>query len=541
MKKLINWKVVTLLSVTVTILLLFSVLRNDFLALPDSGMSRGMVLEQLDVPAGYEEYYAQHYVSLEKDNLLYLITTSELGLKVSIYDSLLNLKEEHLFEAFKSFTNMSASFTGETLVLNTYSKASSSIQLFSVDTTKWAITLESEEKLPETRVFVLGPTFQIYEASGALYIKSSGKNQLLDKVSFIETLAYATSANGNLWVGYTDYVDGQYQMNLLELSKDYQVISAKKPYYQFGAGGSNKPHELTMKVVDNRLQSLSVIRDHKAGINTAYWLKSSLSDLSAVDFKLFNAYSYSLFPLIVDKGSNKSELIMSSKTSIGRVEIGSDGNFQNLVILDESLENAKSLTKSTKPSLSPQLLEIDGHRYLTYVQINQGKGRIMVSSDFTPLIELSKKSTLTENLNLLMTTLTTFLPLLYVSMIVEIYVLTPVLVVVILISMFKLTWAERNGRQMLYSALGIHLLTKVYFIWRYIFNGSEVFSNFPGFMDSPLKFLGLAILMTMSSLYALYLYRKEKPTQHYLIYYLVFNLVDILLFTMLYAPYYLLV
>lgn len=541
MKKLLNWKLVTGLSAAITIMLLFFVLRSDFLALPDSGLSRGIVLGEISVPTGYDDYYAQHYTSLTKDQLLYVVIASESGLDLHVYDEQLTIKKKHHFENIKGFNRLQASFSGETLMVTGFNNDSSTLQTVGINLVNDTATVEDQFVMPKTRAFVLGPNFQIYEHQDALYMRTLGQSYPIGSSQYLETLNYTIGKDNSIWVAFTEYVDGQYQLNLIHLSPSFALLETKTPYYQFGAGGSSKPHELDLKIIDDRLHLLSVIKDHKAGVNTAYWLKSPLSNLNAVDFKYFNAYTYSLEPLLTGGDGKAPQLVLSSKTSIGRVEIGSNGTFQNLIGLSEDLSEVKALTKSTRPSLSPEMNYLNGYTYLSYVQINQGNAKIMVSSDQPELVNQSLHSSLTENLNLLMTTLTTFLPLLYVSMIVEIYVLTPVLVVVILISMFKITWAERNAGKLLTAAIGIHLCTKLFFISRYIFNGSEVFSNFPSFMDSPFKFLGWATLMTIASLYAFILYKKEKPSQHYLLHYLVFNLIDILLFTMLYAPYYLLV
>lgn len=541
MKKLINWKVITCISAVTTIMLLFFVLRNDFLALPDSGLSRGIVLSEISVPSGYDDYYAQHYTSVTKDGNLYYIVSSEQGLDVSVYNEQLKQTMTNHYGTIKGFNRLIAGFNGDTLMITGLNNDSGVLQTVGIDLSGGHALVEDQFDLPKSRGIALGPNFQIYENQDGLYFRANGLSHRIGDPQYLETLDYTIGNDKSIWVAYTEYVDGQYQLDLIHLSPEYKVLETIKPYYQFGAGGSSKPHELDLKWMGDQLHILSVIKDHKAGVNTAYWLKSPKDNLSKVDFKYFNAYTYSLQPLLIGGDGRAPELVLSSKTSIGRVEIGSDGTFQNLIRLNEDLSEAKSLTKSTRPSLNPEMNYLGDHSYLSYVQINQGKAKIMVSSDLPTLVEQSLHSTLTENLNLLMTTLTTFLPLLYISMIVEIYVLTPVLVVVILISMFKITWAERNAGKLLRTAIGIHLATKLYFIWRYIFNGSQVFANFPNFLDSPLKFLGWASLMTMASLYAFSLYKKEKPSQHYLFHYLVFNLIDILLFTMLYAPYYLLV
>jgi hypothetical protein len=140
-----------------------------------------------------------------------------------------------------------------------------------------------------------------------------------------------------------------------------------------------------------------------------------------------------------------------------------------------------------------------------------------------------------------MTTLTTFLPLSYIGLIAEAYVLTPVLIVIVMISMFFLTWAERNGNKLLLASILIHMAAKNYFILKHIIQSPEVFNNFPNFLNSPLKLFMWGALMSASALYCVWDYRRKHTHAHYLHLYFVFNLIDIIFFTMLFTPYYLLV
>ena len=256
--------------------------------------------------------------------------------------------------------------------------------------------------------------------------------------------------------------------------------------------------------------------------------------------KVFNAYNYALQPQFFDfpKGT---QLIISSKTNIGKVEIGANGSFENLILLSQDYESAQSLTKNTIPSLQSQMQKIGGYHYLTYIQIKQGSGHILLSSDMPELIDRSTRSSFGENFGLLMTTLTTFLPLSYIGLIAEAYILTPVMGVVVLISMFFLTWAERNSTKLLITAIVIHMAAKNYFIFRHIVQSPEVFNNFPGFLDSPFKLFLWGAAMSCSALFCLWQFRKKHPHTHYFYQYFVFNLIDITYFTMLFTPYYLLI
>ncbi len=541
LKKLISWKSTFTISILFLVYLLFLVLKTDFMALPDSGFSRGINLNQVGVGSNYKDYYADHYFSLTDNNNLYVVSTDEKGLKISTFNTKTELLDEFTLPEFKSFDQIYAYFEGDFLIVNSYTEPNRTWNLIQIDLKLKKAVLEKSEVIEETRSLALNRDFILYATEENLKISNAKKTWVLDKPKYLETLAYEQDPkDGTHWIAYTEYIDGEYYLNLKHLDKQFNTLLDYKPYFIFGAGGSITPHELSLDISDDKIQALSVNTDKKSGVNMCYYISSKLSDPKNVTSQYFSSYTYSLQPTFYEK-DNQTKLIISTKTNIGRVEIGSEGSFQNLVTLDESMDQVLSLTKSTTPTMAPQMHRIGDFYYLTFLQINNGIGKIMLSSNDPYLIEKSQHSSLSENTNLLMTVLTTFLPLSYIGLVVEAYVLTPVLFVVVLISMFWLTWSERNGNKLLALSIAIHVVVKNYFMINHIFKSPEIFNNLPGFLNSPLKLFGWGALFTAVALYCLYDYEKKNPKTHYLMKYLIFNLIDIIFFTMLYTPYYILV
>lgn len=540
-KRIFHWKSVFGLSVAFLIFLLFQVLKADFMALPDSGFSRGILLDKIQIEEGYENYTSEHFTSLVKNNELYLISSDSNGLHIKIFDPNAKLKKSFTLKEYKSFSKINAHFSGNQLVVNTFKKDTRSWLSLNISIKDQSATVEFEKKLPDSRALLLASNLVLVGTDDALTLITPTKEIHLARPQFLETLAYVKdSTDDTLWVAYTEFIDSQYQLNVKHLDKNFNTLSDIKPVYVFGSGGASKPHELSMIAAKGELQIISVITDAKSGVNTAYLLRAPKTDLKQLSVLNFNAYTYALEPHFysTDVGT---QLIIATKTNIGRVELGANGTFQNLITLDLDLKQAKSLTKSTAPALSPQMNQMEPYHYLCYLHINQGVGKIMLSSNNPILVKESLKSSLSENVNLLMTALTTFLPLSYIGLIVQVYVLTPVLVVVVLLSMFYLTWAERNGNKLLIAAILIHLAAKNYFMIHHILKSPDVFSNFPAFLDSPIKLISWGLVMSLSSIYCLINFRRTHPHSHYLFQYFFFNLLDIILFTMLFTPYYLLV
>lgn len=539
-KRLAHWKTVLTLSVLLLVFLLFQVLKSDFMALPDSGFSRGFLLDEIQIEKGYENFYADHFTTLVKDDRIYLISSDVDGLKIKTFDPSIKLLDEFTLSEYMGLSEFDAHFKGNQLVLDAYMGQSGELLSLNINLEQKNATVEYQRKLEPFRALSLAPEFALYGTDDGLKLTTQSNTYVLDHPQYLETLACAVDpADGSTWIAYTEFVDSQYQLNLKHIDKSYQTLSDYKPLFAFGASGAMMPHELSMNVTGDGLQILSVITDKKSGINTAYLIKAPKTDPKDLTSAFFNAYTYSLQPNFYES-ADEVKLIVSAKTNIGRVEIGANGSFQNLVTMDLDLNQALSLTKSTSPALAPKMMKIGNYDYLAFLQINQNEGKIMLSANEPSLIERSLSSSFSENMGLLMTALTTFLPLSYIGLIVEAYILTPVMVVVVLLSMFFLTWSERNGNKLLLGAIAIHMVAKNYFIWQHMIKTPEVFSNFPAFLDSPLKLFGWGLLMSASALYCLWSFKKNHAKAHYLYQYFFFNIIDVILFTMLFTPYYLL-
>ncbi len=132
-KKLINWKSIFTFSVIFLIYLLFLVLRSDFMALPDSGFSRGLNLDQVDVGSDFKDYYDDHYFSISKNDMLYILSTDEKGLKISTYNTKIELVDTFTLSDFKSFDKLIAYFDGEALIVNSYIEPTRTWSLIHVD------------------------------------------------------------------------------------------------------------------------------------------------------------------------------------------------------------------------------------------------------------------------------------------------------------------------------------------------------------------------------------------------------------------------
>lgn len=541
MRWLKKWQTFAVIGMLLSIYLLYAVLKVDYLSLPDSGLSRGIEIKNYPAGTDFSDYYTKTYSITNDSDKIYALSISSEGLNLDILGPSLEVYENYFFESLKGHYEIASKKQGDYLMLSCFDPKTNRLEFYALNLMDHSLKLESNFTLADVRAWTLTPDAFIYTDETHLVRQTQTEKTELAPSKFAESIALVDLEDSETQlIGFTQFIDSQYQLDLVTIDEKGEVLSYRPNYFVFGAGGAVKPSELELGISDNQLHVISVIKDQKSGVNIVYWLKGGLGASKADTFKNFNAYTYSLSPLFYKDVEGHLQLVMTAKTSIGRVELGSEGSFQNLIRTDEALTDAKSMTKSTKPAINPQWLELDGQHYLFYTQTEKGLSHLMVASDKPQLIALSQKVSLGETISLVMTTLTTFLPLMYVSLIIEVYVLTPVLIAVVFISMYKLTWAERHGKEMLMISLGLHLLTKLYFIYKYVIVNQTLMANLPNFLNGPLKFSFWAAIMTLLSLAAFNAFYKASPKRHYLQQYMFFNLIDIILFTMLYAPYYLL-
>ena len=328
------------------------------------------------------------------------------------------------------------------------------------------------------------------------------------------------------------------------------IMSILAPFFikefelqRFSGSNSMLPSEIALFVHQDHIYSTTVFKDQKSGTNYVY-LFDGLMDASK-PFKMtqFTSKNYSLFPTYYLR-DNQVMIALSSDTSIGRVDLQTSGDeFINLVTRKINEMTYTSLTNTIHPSIKPIFFELksestnETYQYFVSTEISKNESKMYLSSNRPELIEKSLKITGNEILDLTMTTLTTFIPLSYVGLILEVYILVPVLIMVLIISMFYINWAERNGNKLLQFSLLLHIISKIIFVNSKIIGQTERLNGFPFFLNSPFKVYLWGTALTVIAIYCFLDFNKRNRGAHYLKSYFFFNVVDLIFFVMMYTPY----
>ena len=196
------------------------------------------------------------------------------GLHIKTFDAQATLVDDFTLTEYKGFTKLKASFSGSNLVLNTFTSSNNECLRLTIHLDTKSATKEMSKIIPDYRALLLTPHYTLYSTNEVLTLMSV--NQMIDiaQPAFLETLSFATDPeDDSLWIAYTEYVDGQYRLNLKHLDKNYHTLGDYRNFYTFNASGSDKPSELALHVGNGQLQLLSVLKNQKMGINTAYLLQ----------------------------------------------------------------------------------------------------------------------------------------------------------------------------------------------------------------------------------------------------------------------------
>jgi hypothetical protein len=542
LKRWIHWKIIF----SVTILLLFSalfiVLYIDMMKLPDTGFSRGIELIRFEITGDYEDYYSKNtFIIPDHDTFLLTYADSSSVTTMKIDGSGVPLNTLKLNSSVY-IQSINGHRSDDHDIINLFFKDRNQL-IF-----EQSFSLKTGEPLKDAALIInnprkshLGSDHLLYANDNAIYLYYKGQHFEISKAKYIETLT--SNHVDNLWyITFTYYDQNAYRQKLVVLDEFMKPMKEVELQKYIGSN-SMIPSEIALYIHQNRYYSTTVFKDQKSGTNYVYMFDGPLDSSEQFDMTKFTSKNYSLFPTYYLQ-NNRVMIAFSFDTSIGRVDIQtSGGQFTNLVASEVNNMSFNALTNTIHPSIKPIFFELMSdpslkkNQYLVFSEISKGESTLYLSSNHPDLIEKSLNINSREIMNLLMTTLTTFLPLSYVGLILEVYILMPILILVLIASMFYINWAERNGNKLLKVSILLHIIAKLIFVNSKIIGQTEKFENFPFFIDTPVEVFGWGIVLTTIALYCFLDFSKRNKGTHYMKSYIFFNVIDLIFFVMLYTPY----
>lgn len=542
LKRIIHWKLISSLTVLFLFALLFSVLYIDMMKLPDSGFSRGIELIQYEITGDYEDYYSKNaFISSDQDSFFvaYADSTSLNITNIDMTGNPINTLKLNTAVSVQEM-NGQRSDALEHLTLF-YKDRNQSIFEQTFSTQSGEPLMDAQLIVNNPRKSYLGTDHLVYANDDAIFLYYDGQHFKISDAKYIETLT-SNHLDQKWYVTFTYYDQTAYRQKLVildEMMKPLKEIDLQK----YVGSNSMIPSETALFIHQNHYFSTTVFKDQKSGTNYVHMFDGPLDSSEQFDVTKFTSKNYSLFPTYYLK-NDRVMIAFSFDTSIGRVDIQtSGGQFTNLVTSEINEMNFSSLTNTIHPSIKPIFFELSSEssseqfQYLFFTEVSKGQSTLFLSSNHPELIKKSLNISSKEIINLLMTTLTTFLPLSYVGLILEVYILMPILILVLIASMFYINWAERNGDKLLKISILFHVIAKLIFLNSKIIGQTEKFENFPFFIDTPLEVFGWGMVLTAIALYCFMDFSKRNQGMHYMKSYMFFNILDLVFFVMLYTPY----
>lgn len=545
MKFIKHWGFVLSISVISLFLLLFFVLYFNWISLPNSGYSKGVELFSYKIGTNFEDYKKSAAQVISTKEGFYTFVNEKNYLLSYQYDSYGNFINLKTFTTDLNHTHYTFSFENDLLSAKAYNTKTQSIDWINLSNDQTPLTYKPLIHIGSVEQLNLLSHAGIFYKDGFVYLTDFKKVKSISSAKYFESMLLKQDNEGSHHVLITHFIDKGYILEHYKLSTDtfFNQMSNKEliPTHliELSTGSMYVPTEMDFIKWNNQYHYSVVIKDTKTGMNQLLWQTKDLMTNKDLAVKKMEP-GYFLHPTFY-LDHNQLLLAYNKGTSVGKVEIGSSHSvFENIVSTHfDTFSNYVEITKSIQPSIYPTFFEMNNQKFALYSRNQDGNVQVLMSSTHPEWIERGKALMTNEWINLILTTATTFLPLSYMALILEVYILTPVLVVIVLISMIKITWAERNGKKLLVTSIILHTLAKSYFIFSKVINKPDVMSNFPEFLNSPYKIIIFGMLYTFVSLYCLFNYAKKHPEKHYLNLYVFFNLIDMLQFIMLFTPYYL--
>jgi len=542
LKRFIHWKIIFSITVFLLFSMLFTVLYIDMMKLPDSGFSRGIELIRFDITGEYEDYYSKNAFIVPDQDSFFITYADSSSVNVMNVSTSGEPIESLKLNTSAAVQEINGHRTENYDVLNLFYKdRNQSIfeQSFSMQTGE---PLDSAELIINNpRKSHLASDHLLYANDDALFLYYNGQHIEISKAKYIETLT-STHIDNQWYITFTYYDQTAYRQKLIVLDALMNPLNEVE-LQRFVGSNSMIPSEIALFIHQDHYYSATVFKDQKSGTNYVHLFDGPLGSSEQAEVTEFTSKNYSLFPTYYLK-NNRIMVAFSFNTSIGRVDIQTaGGQFTNLVTSEVKDMSFTALTNTIHPSIKPIFFELksktssEQYQYLVSTEIAKGQSTLYLSSNDPVLIDKSINITSNEIINLLMTTLTTFLPLSYVGLILEVYILLPILILVLIASMFYINWAERNGDKLLKVSILLHIIAKLIFVNSKIIGQTEKFDDFPFFIDTPVEVFGWGMFLTAIALYCFMDFNKRNQGIHYMKSYIFFNVIDLIFFVMLYTPY----
>lgn len=370
-------------------------------------------------------------------------------------------------------------------------------------------------------------------------IDKNGANKLIDKIGG-EVIDVLSSANGMYKIASikTDI----YQTMHINYTT-YNTKSNKTTTYVIGslmnsANTSQVVDNMVIGEVSNRIHIILPVRDLRGGdaSTSDYNFDEKSPKKIAID-SLQDINGYNPNPVVISRSGKEISFLASVlKIKGNKTETY---NLREFIIRDGELIPGDFFTNTDFISGEQHLFKLGNATYIQWAIDTGGSKKIMFASTNPNIIKTANKLKSSEYVSVLLDSLMalgfgfSYLLLIFGC------IIFPTLFLVIIASAFFLNWVEAHNKLSATIAAGVHVIAEFILTSIAIMNKPDILALTPGFMHNSLVMYGIVLILGLISYYCVELkYKGNKFDKSFVNQYVFFAVINMLLFSLLFFPYY---
>lgn len=209
------------------------------------------------------------------------------------------------------------------------------------------------------------------------------------------------------------------------------------------------------------------------------------------------------------------------------------GGYPNLFIGNILDKSNKRLSISKKIKFNIDYFNIGELNYVKWDEFDNDSVVSNIASNNKNIIEKSLKIDSSKLIDIVLNSLSSYLPLFYLILIPFTAFFIPVIIFVMIMSMFNLGKLENNVGKTLTFILVVHNLSKLVFFVRNVILNKDFILSLPVFLQSYLFVIGIFIILLLLGIIFIRTLRREEENFHFFKYYIYYMIFDILSFSMI--------
>lgn len=533
--KMKDWKFVLLISFFALYFLFFSVLYMDEVKLPSAEWSREIFIKEFNAANVAQIMNSRNVTTLHlPEENGFLTIYHENGrlhtLQMDYGGRIVSEKtlEPEILESYK----IKAWRDQDRIYL--YSLENRTLQGYVLDWKRGEIIRQKtmgegirDMELEENLLFFAGDQGLQWTDGGEVH--RALENKAIEKLEVAKTdnlyhIAFVErKADSSKIVNYGLYNPEENSLTAQEIGNIPSGTSMSLSHIDIGAG-------------DKDLYIIAVSIDNKFSSSTVEYFQFSKGRPEHVIRGNININGYAPNPVILAVDQRDLTFIATAETTKGNNK--KVNNLVEFTFRDGEITNRKLLSKTDGLSVSPQWFTVGEDRYLQWIDVVGNKKRLMLAGDSPQLMEAAGSLRKDQWMKLFMDTTLGLVPITYIASIPLVYTFVPVVILMFLGSMARLSWMEQNTMKVLFGAVVMHTLAKLSFTNSAIFNNESLGNVLPQFIKNPLVFGILFLLTTAIASYCVLDYTSKKGKPHFFSSYAFFAIIDIFLYGLLVLPYY---